>query len=81
MTEAIRYIQAPVGTCAGAAGLYLFPSSSPTLCGYAAGVGCPRLRKGVALSFDLLPVGSTGRCPSLIESELISIIGNLLDND
>lgn len=39
----------------------------------------PRPRKGVALSFD--PACRIDRpLPSLMESELISIIGNLLDN-
>ena len=76
---AIRYIEAP---SAHAQELLDFISShfhSPTLCGLLLGKATRAREKGVALSFD--PACRIDRpLPSLMESELISIIGNLLDN-
>ena len=77
--EAIRYIQAQ---SEHAQELLDFISShfhSPTLCGLLLGKATRAREKGVALSFD--PACRIDRpLPSLMESELISIIGNLLDN-
>jgi two-component system cit operon sensor histidine kinase CitA len=77
--EAIRYIQAQ---SEHAQELLDFISShfhSPTLCGLLLGKAARAREKGVALSFD--PACRIDRpLPSLMESELISIIGNLLDN-
>ena len=77
--EAIRYIQAQ---SEHAQELLDFISSrfrSPTLCGLLLGKSARAREKGVELSFD--PACSIDRpLPSLMESELISVIGNLLDN-
>ncbi|HBS2776042.1 TPA: sensor histidine kinase [Klebsiella pneumoniae] len=77
--ESIRYIQAQ---SEHAQELLDFISShfhSPTLCGLLLGKATRAREKGVALSFD--PACRIDRpLPSLMESELISIIGNLLDN-
>ncbi len=77
--EAIRYIQAQ---SEHAQELLDFISSrfrSPTLCGLLLGKAARAREKGVALSFD--PACQLDRpLPSLTEPELISIIGNLLDN-
>ncbi|SXT05310.1 two-component sensor kinase for citrate [Klebsiella pneumoniae] len=77
--EAIRSIQAQ---SEHAQELLDFISShfhSPTLCGLLLGKATRAREKGVALSFD--PACRIDRpLPSLMESELISIIGNLLDN-
>ncbi|MEN0613242.1 sensor histidine kinase [Klebsiella indica] len=77
--EAIRYIQAQ---SEHAQELLDFISSrfhSPTLCGLLLGKAARAREKGVELSFD--PACRIDRpLPSLMESELISIIGNLLDN-
>ncbi|TCW12865.1 two-component system cit operon sensor histidine kinase CitA [Raoultella sp. BIGb0138] len=77
--EAIRYIQAQ---SEHAQELLDFISSrfrSPTLCGLLLGKAARAREKGVVLSFD--PACHIDRpLPSLMESELISIIGNLLDN-
>ncbi|HHK9601027.1 TPA: ATP-binding protein [Klebsiella pneumoniae] len=77
--KAIRYIQAQ---SEHAQELLDFISShfhSPTLCGLLLGKATRAREKGVALSFD--PACRIDRpLPSLMESELISIIGNLLDN-
>ena len=77
--EAIRYIKAQ---SEHAQELLDFISShfhSPTLCGLLLGKATRAREKGVALSFD--PACRIDRpLPSLMESELISIIGNLLDN-
>ena len=77
--EAIRYIQAQ---SEHAQELLDFISSrfrSPTLCGLLLGKATRAYEKGVELSFD--PACRIDRpLSSLMESELISIIGNLLDN-
>lgn len=53
--------------------------SSPTLCGLLLGKAAHAQEKGIALIFD--PLCSMEKaCHSLGEAELISIIGNLLDN-
>ncbi|MFB5079607.1 histidine kinase [Enterobacter sp. 10-1] len=77
--EAIRYIQAQ---SEHAQGLLDFISSrfySPTLCGLLLGKAARAREKGVELAFD---PGCQMSRPAhlLVEAELISIIGNLLDN-
>ncbi len=77
--EAIRYIQAQSEHAQGATGFYLLALPLADAMRSAARQSHPRPRKGVALSFD--PACRIDRpLPSLMESELISIIGNLLDN-
>ncbi|WP_449557009.1 ATP-binding protein [Huaxiibacter chinensis] len=53
--------------------------SSPTLCGLLLGKSARAREKGVALSFDPA-CGMDKPFAPLLEAELISIIGNLLDN-
>ncbi|HAT1614213.1 TPA: sensor histidine kinase [Raoultella ornithinolytica] len=77
--EAIRYIQAQSEHAQELLDFISSRFSSPTLCGLLLGKAARAREKGVALSFD--PACQLDRpLPSLIESELISIIGNLLDN-
>ena len=77
--EAIRYIQAQSEHAQELLDFISSRFSSPTLCGLLLGKAARAREKGVALSFD--PACQLARpLPSLIESELISIIGNLLDN-
>ena len=77
--EAIHYIQAQSEHAQELLDFISSRFSSPTLCGLLLGKAARAREKGVALSFD--PACQLDRpLPSLIESELISIIGNLLDN-
>ncbi|ENO3534363.1 sensor histidine kinase [Raoultella ornithinolytica] len=77
--EAIRYIQAQSEHAQELLDFISSRFSSPTLCGLLLDKAARAREKGVALSFD--PACQLDRpLPSLIESELISIIGNLLDN-
>ncbi|MVT05423.1 histidine kinase [Enterobacter sp. 10-1] len=77
--EAIRYIQAQSEHAQELLDFISSRFSSPTLCGLLLGKAARASEKGVELSFD--PACHIDRpLPSLIESELISIIGNLLDN-
>ncbi|WP_434636558.1 ATP-binding protein [Klebsiella sp. I138] len=77
--EAIRYIQAQSEHAQELLDFISSRFSSPTLCGLLLGKAARAREKGVVLSFD--PACQLDRpLPSLIESELISIIGNLLDN-
>lgn len=77
--EAIRYIQAQSEHAQELLDFISSRFSSPTLCGLLLGKAARAREKGVELSFD--PACHIDRpLPSLIESELISIIGNLLDN-
>ncbi|EMY3086480.1 sensor histidine kinase [Raoultella ornithinolytica] len=77
--EAIRYIQAQSEHAQELLDFISSRFSSPTLCGLLLGKAARAREKGVALSFD--PACQLDRpLPSLIESELISIIDNLLDN-
>ncbi|HGH4679340.1 TPA: ATP-binding protein [Enterobacter bugandensis] len=77
--EAIRYIQAQSEHAQELLDFISSRFSSPTLCGLLLGKAARAREKGVELSFDpacrldkpFLPLG---------EQELISIIGNLLDN-
>ncbi|WIO43882.1 sensor histidine kinase [Klebsiella electrica] len=77
--EAIRYIQAQSEHAQELLDFISSRFSSPTLCGLLLGKAARAREKGVALSFD--PACQLDRpLPALIEPELISIIGNLLDN-
>lgn len=77
--EAIRYIQAQSEHVQELLDFISSHFHSPTLCGLLLGKATRAREKGVALSFD--PACRIDRpLPSLMESELISIIGNLLDN-
>ena len=77
--EAIRYIQAQSEHAQELLDFISSHFNSPTLCGLLLGKAARAREKGVELSFD--PACRIDRpLPSLIESELISIIGNLLDN-
>ena len=76
--EAIRYIRA-VGRRTARAGLRVGPFCLSGLMRAAAREICQRTGKGVELQFD--PACQLTRMPSrLSETELMSIIGNLLDN-
>lgn len=77
--EAIRYIQAQSEHAQELLDFISSRFSSPTLCGLLLGKAARAREKGVELAFDagcLMDRPFTG----LAESELISIIGNLLDN-
>ena len=77
--EAIRYIQAQSEHAQELLDFISSRFSSPTLCGLLLGKAARAREKGVALSFD--PACQLDRpLSALIEPELISIIGNLLDN-
>ncbi len=77
--EAIRYIQAQSEHAQELLDFISSHFNSPTLCGLLLGKAARAREKGVELSFD--PACRIDRpLPSLMESELISIIGNLLDN-
>lgn len=77
--DAIRYIQAQ---SEGAQNVLDFVSTrftSPTLCGLLLGKYVSAREKGIELKFD--PACQLSRIPAAIsETELMSIIGNLLDN-
>lgn len=77
--EAIRYIQAQSEHAQELLDFISSRFSSPTLCGLLLGKAARAREKGVELAFD---AGCLMDRPftSLAESELISIIGNLLDN-
>lgn len=77
--EAIRYIQAQSEHAQELLDFISSRFSSPTLCGLLLGKAARAREKGVELAFDpacLMDKPFT----TLSESELISIIGNLLDN-
>ena len=77
--EAIGYIQAQSEHAQELLDFISSRFSSPTLCGLLLGKAARAREKGVELSFD--PACRLDRpFPSLAEEELISIIGNLLDN-
>lgn len=77
--DAIRYIQAQSEHAQELLDFISSRFASPTLCGLLLGKAARAREKGVELSFD--PACHIDRpLPSLMESELISIIGNLLDN-
>lgn len=77
--EAIRYIQAQSEHAQELLDFISSRFSSPTLCGLLLGKAARAREKGVALRFD---PGCSMKEPftPLVESEVISIIGNLLDN-
>ncbi|WP_172728916.1 ATP-binding protein [Kluyvera cryocrescens] len=77
--EAIRYIQAQSEHAQELLDFISSRFSSPTLCGLLLGKAARAREKGVALRFD---PGCSMKEPftPLAESEVISIIGNLLDN-
>ncbi len=77
--EAIRYIQAQSEHAQELLDFISSRFSSPTLCGLLLGKAARAREKGVALRFDPACLMSQTFAP-LAESELISIIGNLLDN-
>ena len=76
--EAIRYIQAQSEHAQELLDFISSRFSSPTLCGLLLGKAARAREKGVELSFD--PACRVDKPLPLLESELISIIGNLLDN-
>jgi two-component system, CitB family, cit operon sensor histidine kinase CitA len=77
--EAIGYIQAQSEHAQELLDFISARFSSPTLCGLLLGKAARAREKGVALSFD--PACRMDNAfTSLSEAELISIIGNLLDN-
>ncbi|WP_052281919.1 ATP-binding protein [Kluyvera genomosp. 1] len=77
--EAIRYIQAQSEHAQELLDFISSRFSSPTLCGLLLGKAARAREKGVALRFD--PGCSMREAfTPLAESEVISIIGNLLDN-
>lgn len=77
--DAMRYIQAQSEHAQELLDFISSHFTSPTLCGLLLGKAARAREKGVELSFD--PACRIDRpLPSLMESELISIIGNLLDN-
>ncbi|WP_393969968.1 ATP-binding protein [Kluyvera intermedia] len=77
--EAIRYIQAQSEHAQELLDFISSRFSSPTLCGLLLGKAARAREKGVALRFDPACLMSQPFLP-LAESEVISIIGNLLDN-
>ncbi|WP_409411815.1 sensor histidine kinase, partial [Escherichia coli] len=77
--EAIRYIQAQSEHAQELLAFISSRFSSPTLCGLLLGKAARAREKGVELSFDPACRVDKPFLP-LLESELISIIGNLLDN-
>lgn len=77
--EAARYIQAQSEHAQEFLDFISSRFSSPTLCGLLLGKAARAREKGVELAFD--PLCRMDRaCLALGEAELISIIGNLLDN-
>ncbi len=77
--EAIRYIQAQSEHAQELLDFISSRFSSPTLCGLLLGKAARAREKGVELNFD--PACRMDRpFTGLAEAELISIIGNLLDN-
>ncbi|WP_200553451.1 sensor histidine kinase [Kosakonia sp. LAM2021] len=77
--EAVRYIQAQSEHAQELLDFISSRFSSPTLCGLLLGKAARAREKGVELAFD--PLCQMDRtCRLLGEAELISIIGNLLDN-
>ena len=77
--EAIRFIQAQSEHAQELLDFISSRFSSPTLCGLLLGKAARAREKGVALSFDPACRIDKPFLP-LLEEELISIIGNLLDN-
>lgn len=77
--EAVHYIQAQSEHAQELLDFISSRFSSPTLCGLLLGKAARAREKGVELIFDPLSRMSSP-CRSLAEAELISIIGNLLDN-
>ena len=77
--EAIRYIQAQSEHAQELLDFISSRFSSPTLCGLLLGKAARAREKGVALRFDPGCLMREAFTP-LAESEVISIIGNLLDN-
>ncbi|MGA4468635.1 ATP-binding protein [Enterobacter hormaechei] len=77
--EAIRYIQAQSEHAQELLDFISSRFSSPTLCGLLLGKAARAREKGVELSFDPACRVDKPFLP-LLESELVSIIGNLLDN-
>lgn len=77
--EAIRYIQAQSEHAQELLDFISSRFSSPTLCGLLLGKAARAREKGVALRFDPACLMRQPFAP-LAESEVISIIGNLLDN-
>ncbi|TLV10689.1 sensor histidine kinase [Klebsiella indica] len=77
--EAIRYIQAHSEHAQELLDFISSRFSSPTLCGLLVGKAARAREKGVELAFDPL-CRMAKPCRSLGEAELISSIGNLLDN-
>ncbi|HHG8774326.1 TPA: ATP-binding protein [Raoultella planticola] len=77
--EAINYIQAQSEHAQELLDFISSRFSSPTLCGLLLGKASRAREKGVELSFDAACLMNSPFIP-LAEAELISIIGNLLDN-
>lgn len=77
--EASRYIQAQSEHAQELLDFLSARFSSPTLCGLLLGKTARAREKGVELQFDPACLMDNA-LPTLPESELISIIGNLLDN-
>lgn len=77
--EAIDYIQAQSEHAQELLDFISSRFSSPTLCGLLLGKAARAGEKGVELNFDP-SCRMDGPFPPLAESELISILGNLLDN-
>jgi len=77
--EAIRYIQAQSEHAQELLDFLSARFNSPTLCGLLLGKTAQAREKGVELVFDPA-CGIDKPVPNLTESDVISIIGNLLDN-
>jgi two-component system cit operon sensor histidine kinase CitA len=77
--EAIRFIQAQSEHAQELLDFISSRFSSPTLCGLLLGKSARAREKGVELNFDPACAMDKPFAP-LLEAELISIIGNLLDN-
>ncbi|WLI76744.1 sensor histidine kinase [Kosakonia sp. H02] len=77
--EAVHYIQAQSEHAQELLDFISSRFSSPTICGLLLGKAARAREKGVELTFD--PLSQMDRpCRVLGEAEIISIIGNLLDN-
>jgi two-component system cit operon sensor histidine kinase CitA len=77
--EAVNYIQAQSEHAQELLDFISSRFTSPTICGLLLGKAARAREKGVELNFD--PLSRMDRpCRGLAEAELISIIGNLLDN-
>ncbi|MFS2224637.1 ATP-binding protein [Pantoea sp. B65] len=78
-SEAIRYIEVQAESAQEVLDFVSARFCSPMLCGLLLGKYARAQEKGVVLAFD--PACRIGRLPQrLTETELMSIIGNLLDN-